>query len=250
MGIAAPDALPSDRSSIVSATYVAIALVFFFGIGLAGGAAYKLVLAEDGVLQTAVRTARAPDAPAMDPTPSPDIAVAELARIVPTAPPALALPPAPGRIATAAPAPSPAAAPIPAMPTPVAAIPPKKPMTTAKASRIAPPQIGALHAPPTATGHIAGPYRVQFGAFAGEENARRVQWAVEATGVKIEVTQAPGASGHELFYVRSSLYPDYAAAVSAAQTVQRRVQDFVNAIPIEYAILGDRTAVEQRADAR
>jgi hypothetical protein len=32
--------------------------------------------------------------------------------------------------------------------------------------------------------------------------------------------------------------------------VQRRVQDFVNAIPIEYAILGDRTAVEQRADAR
>jgi cell division protein FtsN len=241
MGIAAPDALPSDRSSIVSATYVAIALVFFFGIGLAGGAAYKLVLAEDGVLQTAVRTARAPDAPAMDPTPSPDIAVAELARIVPTAPPALALPPAPGRIATAAPAPSPAAAPIPAMPTPVAAIPPKKPMTTAKASRIA---------PPTATGHIAGPYRVQFGAFAGEENARRVQWAVEATGVKIEVTQAPGASGHELFYVRSSLYPDYAAAVSAAQTVQRRVQDFVNAIPIEYAILGDRTAVEQRADAR
>jgi cell division protein FtsN len=140
-----------------------------------------------------------------------------------------------------------------AKPTHVAAIPPKKPAVEAKAHRPAltknmgPPQTVALHPPPTGPGNAAGPFRVQFGAFANEDNARRVQWAIEATGVKVDVSQEPGPSGHALFFLRSPSYPDYASALSAAQTVQHRVQNFVNAIPIDYAIRGDRSAPEQQA---
>jgi hypothetical protein len=74
-----------------------------------------------------------------------------------------------------------------------------------------------------------------------------VQWAIEATGVKVEVSQAPGPSGHPLYFLRSPAYSDYASALSAAQTVQHRVQNFVNAIPIEYAILGDHAVLVQQA---
>jgi cell division protein FtsN len=142
----------------------------------------------------------------------------------------------------------------PAKPTPVAAIPPKKPgkpagekSMVAKEHRIAPAQTVALHPPLSAPGNVAGPYRVQFGAFANEDNARRVQWAIEATGLKVDVSQAPGPSGHLLYFLRSPSYGDYGAAVSAAQTVQHRVNGFVNAIPIEYAILGDHGGVVQQA---
>ena len=137
-----------------------------------------------------------------------------------------------------------------AKPTHVAAIPPKKPekeAMVAKAHRSSPPQAAALHPPPAAPSGATGPFRVQFGAFANEDNARRVQWAIEATGLKVEVSQEPGPSGHPLYFLRSPSYPDYASALSAAQTVQHRVEHFVNAIPIEYAIRGDRAALEQQA---
>jgi cell division protein FtsN len=144
----------------------------------------------------------------------------------------------------------------PAKPTRVAAIPPKKPekpAMVAKAHRPlannnAPAQTVALHPPPTAPGNVAGPYRVQFGAFANEDNARRVQWAIEATGLNVEVSQEPGPSGHPLYFLRSPSYSDYAAALSAAQTVQHRVNGFVNAIPIDYAILGNHSVVQQQAE--
>jgi hypothetical protein len=65
--------------------------------------------------------------------------------------------------------------------------------------------------------------------------------------VKVDVSQEPGPSGHSLYFLRSPAYSDYAAALSAAQTVQHRVENFVNAIPIDYAILGDHSTVVQQA---
>lgn len=291
MGIAVSDLL-DRRSNAASMAYTAIALVFFFGIGLAGGTAYKLLIADDdsGAQPAQVAAAQPPALPplpqtaAASPEPADDFAP-PLAHLTPTAPPALAPPPAPSpttpTIAAAppaapvtpapvAPAPVPyaeaapttpppdaaPAAPAPAAPRALAqrhAPPPKKPRLIAKATRTAPAQTVALHAPPTAPANASGPFVVQFGAFANEENARRVEWAVEATGLKVAVTQAPGSSGQMLYYLRSPAYPDYASALSAAQTVRDRVQHFVNAIPIDYAILGDhagdRTAVEQQAAA-
>lgn len=301
MGIAVPDdSEPSRRSNLASATYTAIALAFFFGVGLAGGGAYKIYFGDDAGPQVADRVSpplasHAPPAQnfAADRPNDAEKAAPDLARIEPSAPPALAPPPAPApgeatkphapsaRVTQAAPppapsAPAPQAAPAePAAPAPLpyaavtppkpdaqpetqaakpthvaAAVPPKKPekpAMVAKAHRLWPPQTAALHPPPTAPSGATGPFRVQFGAFANEDNARRVQWAIEATGLKVDVSQEPGPSGHPLYFLRSPSYPDYASALSAAQTVQHRVQGFVNAIPIEYAIRGDRSALEQQA---
>jgi hypothetical protein len=310
MGIAVPDDFESSRrSNLASATYWAIALVFFFGVGLAGGAAYKVYFGDAAGPQVADRISPPPSLsapPAIAPqnfaaTQPSDIEKAgpDLARIEPSAPPALTPPPAPlvpkkpglppPSIAQAAPPPAPpaaepapappdlmtatpyadampspapqAAAPeaAPAEPTRVAAIPPKKPekpATGAKARRAFSAkntpaenkETVALHPPPTAPGNVAGPYRVQFGAFANEDNARRVQWAIEATGLNVEVSQEPGPSGHPLYFLRSPSYSDYAAALSAAQTVKHRVNGFINAIPIDYTILGNHSVVQQQAE--
>jgi hypothetical protein len=286
---------------------MAIALVLAFGVGLGGGAAYKVYYGgEDG--NQVAQQARPSRPQIAHPAPPQNFAAtrpsdiekagSDLARIEPTAPPALMPPPAPTiptlpglptpSIVQAAPPPAPPlpepapqaeadttptvpyadATPAPeakpeapqaAKPTHVAAIPPKKPVkpatekpsTIAKAHRPAPAKIMgpaqtvALHPPPTAPGNVAGPYRVQFGAFANEDNARRVQWAIEATGLKVDVSQEPGPSGHSLYFLRSPIYSDYGAALSAAQTVQHRVNGFVNAIPIDYAILGDHGVIQQ-----
>jgi hypothetical protein len=286
MGIALSDSL-DRRSNAASLAYTAIALVFFFGIGLAGGTAYKLLIADDdsGSQPAQVAAAQPPSLPPVPQiaaaTPEPADAFApSLAHLTPTAPPALTPPPAPSPTtptiaaappaASVAPAPVPSAEAAPTTPAPAEATsaprahaappralaqhrapPPKKPRMIAKATRTAPAQTVALHAPPTAPANASGPFRVQFGAFANEDNARRVQWAVEATGLKVQVTAAPGSSGQMLYYLRSPVFADYASALSAAQTVRDRVQHFVNAIPIDYAILGDHasdhTAVEQQA---
>jgi hypothetical protein len=307
MGIAVPN-VPgsSSRPDFASAAYVAIALVLAFGVGMGGGAAYKVYFGgEDG--EQVAQQARPSRPQIAHPAPPQNFAATtpsdmatkpsdiekagpDLARIEPTAPPALTPPPAPTvpklpglppSIVQAAPPDLPVPEPAPqaeadtaptvpyadatpaleakpetqpaAKPTHVAAIPPKKPekpapekpAMIAKAHRVSPPQIVALHPPPTAPGNVAGPYRVQFGAFANEDNARRVQWAIEATGLKVDVSQEPGPSGHSLYFLRSPVYSDYGAALSAAQTVQHRVNGFVNAIPIDYAILGDHAVVQQ-----
>ncbi|HXR88450.1 MAG TPA: SPOR domain-containing protein, partial [Stellaceae bacterium] len=88
----------------------------------------------------------------------------------------------------------------------------------------------------------AGGFRVQFGAFSQEENARRLQAAIAATGLKVEVSHDQGASGHPLFFVRSPAYTDRASALSAAQGAQIRAQHLTNAIPIQYTIIADHPA--------
>jgi hypothetical protein len=297
MGIAVPDDTETRTySRFSSATWTAIALVFFFGVGLAGGGAYKIYFDDAESPQVATQVTPPPRQQIVHPqnfasnqapsTSDLDKAAPDLARIEPTAPPGLAMPPAPAipkkpglpvpAIVQAAPPPAPEPVPqaemTPALPyaettppppldtkpetqvakQPHVAVPPKKPekpTSVAKTRRTTTPQTVALHPPPSAPGNVAGPYRVQFGAFANEDNARRVQWAIEATGLKVDVSQERGPSGNALFFLRSPNYSNYATALSAAQTVQHRVQGFVNAIPIDYAILGDRSvAVQQQAE--
>ncbi|HEY1506361.1 MAG TPA: SPOR domain-containing protein [Stellaceae bacterium] len=288
------------RSNLASATVTAVALIFCFGVGLAGGAAYKVYFRDNAgpnVADLANPAAGAPAPPAApvqnfaaNASSEADKAVADSTRTDPPALPALAPPPPPTTaqaapphapsttVAQAAPnpppvpRPAPQAGPVappapasdvdfaPAMPDPppapqtarpqlAAAIPPKKPAITAKAQETPTPQTVVQHVPAAATaaGNSAPPFRVQFGVFASEDNARRMQWAIEATGLKIDVSQEQGPSGHALFFVRSPSYPDYASALSAAQTVHDRAQHLVNPVSIDYAILGNRSAPDQRA---
>ena len=307
MGIALPDSEPGGRSKLASATFTFIGLAFFFGVGLAGGAAYKIYFGEDGsprvadqanpptatpaaeppleqavaattpsAPETAAEEA-APDRPRLEasapPAPAPQVAppdASEPAMMAQAAPPAMPPTPEPAAqttsgetpaapaLAQAAPE-SPAATAPPdaqaamqaAEPAPVAALP-QKPATAAKARRPAPaktmaPSPAATHRPVAAPSDTAGHFRVQFGAFANEDNARRMEWAIEATGLKVEVGRDRGASGNPLFIVRSPSYPDRAAALSAAQAVQSRAKHLVNPVAIDYTIIPDRAAGEQHA---
>lgn len=300
MGIAVPDTGSRRRSNLASATYTVVALVLFFGVGLAGGTVYKMYFGHDAGPSVADRVSPPPSPPATPPDQPQNFAAdarsaaaaaaPDLAQIAPSAAPAVTPPPAPTSAETtkppepsatiaqvappaaelppqavagesSAPAPDASAAVAPAQPAlqpetqaagpqRIAAIAPKKPAaptTAAKAHRAAPAQAAARHTPPTAPGKAAaGAFRVQFGAFAIEENARRVQWAIEATGAKIDVSREQGPSGHALFLVRSPAYPDYASALSAAQTVQDRAKHLVNPVAIDYAIRADHPQQAQR----
>jgi len=287
MGIALPDSEPGGRSKLASATFTFIGLAFFFGVGLAGGAAYKIYFGADGpqiadALRAPTPVAAAPaqqlavDAPAMTEQAAPDPASLESAAAPaltsPTAPtveqttatPAVtaeAAPPAaspsapepaaqaasaepqPVTMAETAPA-SPAAQPElqAAEPAPVAAlVQQNKPAPAATAHRGA-PQTAALHPRAPSQSDSAGGFRVQFGAFSQEDNARRLQAEIAATGLKVEVSHDQGASGHPLFFVRSPAYADRASALSAAQGAQSRAQHLPNAISIQYTIIGDHPA--------
>ena len=194
----------------------------------------------------AAARAPAPPAPAVVPPPAP-VAVA-------SAPPPQAAPaPAPSQHAEAAP-PPPAAKPH------VAAAPAPHPAATGMPVRLAATpahpapgtQSASLQSPPAAAALAdrTGPFLIQFGAFAEEANARHVQWAIEATGLKVAVSEAKGAGGHPLYLLRSADYPDYAAAAGAAQSVREHVKKFANPIAIDYAIEADRSeTVQVQADA-
>ena len=274
MGIAVSDQPESSNEwNLASVVYTAIGLLFFFAVGIVGGAAYKIYFGD----ASAPQIAEPVSAPGPAATPAPSAQRLDAEKPMPNqaqaehAPTPTLAPPAPS-VAQAAPPSVPAPQPRPpaaipssevipnaqaetqtAKPTRDAAIPPRKPATVAQLHHPAQPQANgsrtvALHVTRAAPGNGAGPYRVQFGAFANEDNARRLQWAIEATGLKIEVTQEPDPGGHTLFFLRSPVYADYAAALGAAQTVRNRVQSFVNAIPIDYAILGDHAMVVQQAE--
>ena len=94
-----------------------------------------------------------------------------------------------------------------------------------------------------------GPVRVQFGAFAIEDNAHQIQWAVQATGLAVEITQLRTPKGRVLFYVRSQPFPDRATAVSAATTAQSKAKSFVNPVAIDYVIVSDAAKPAQQAQA-
>lgn len=282
-------ASPASRSIGVATICAAIGLAFCFIIGLAGGTAYKLWTAAAPKPQladaaTAPKAMPAPPELAAAPTPPADAETA--AKVTPSAPPsappvavaAANPPPAPPAATIAAPAPAPvahaaappASAPIheaEAAPAPPAAKPhaaaPAHPAATEKPVRLAAKaehpanpspgtQSASLQSPPAAAAlaNRPGPFLIQFGAFADEANAHHVQWAIEATGLKVDVSATKGASGHPLYLLRSADYPDYAAAAGAAQSVREHVKHFANPIAIDYAIEADHSdTVQVQADA-
>jgi cell division protein FtsN len=89
------------------------------------------------------------------------------------------------------------------------------------------------------TDAASGPIRVQFGAYAIEDNAHKTQWAVEATGMAVEVTRMPSPKGRMLYYVRSQPFSDRTAALTAASTARDKAKGFVNAEPIEFVLVDD-----------
>ena len=100
-------------------------------------------------------------------------------------------------------------------------------------------------APQSASESAIGPVRVQFGAFTLEDNAHETQWAVEATGLPVEVTQETTRKGHVLYYVRSHPFADRAAALSAAIATQQKAKSFVNPVDVDYMIVSDAAAQQQ-----
>lgn len=120
-----------------------------------------------------------------------------------------------------------------------------KPKVEAVATAQQPPKppVAAEAAPaPTAaqaSDAATGPIRVQFGAYAIEDNAHRTQWAVEATGMPVEVTRMPSPKGRMLYYVRSQPFSDRAAALTAASAARDKAKNFVNAEPIEFVLVDD-----------
>ena len=273
---------PNDRPKFESMTYTVVALVFFFGVGLAGGTAYQLLPGQEEAVQTAeadppaelmapadmMATRTAPD------TSADDRAAQDLSAIVPTAGPP-DVPQATDPVAAAPSSPlattlatrtlpdsepamtakaDPIPAPAPQKPhvaRPISAAKPsvaeRQPAPPAKKPEIAEKTDSIIHAPLTAPANAVGPYRIQFGAFANEDNARRVQWAVEASGMQVEVAHTTNSTGHLLYYLRSPSYSEYGVALSAAQTVQNTVQRFINAIPIDFVIFGDQGPPMQQA---
>ena len=240
---------PRGRSKLEAAAFTAVLMIFFFAVGLAGGA-YYLMQAPGAEPQLADSATTSP---------SFDATAQRLAQVqptahppdtVPTLPPAMPIAPAFERAAMAAPAVSVA----PSEPAPVAfaateasrTLPTPGPITKPanqatgndRSKSITSRQVAALRPPPMPA-HGAGAYRVQFGAFASEENARRIQWAIEATGMAVDVTHSPNSAGRVLYTLRSPRFPDATAAQAAADIVKDKVSRFVNPLPIEYAILGD-----------
>ncbi len=236
---------PRGRSKLEAAAFTAVLMIFFFAVGLAGGAFY-LMQAPGSEPQLADSATT---------TPSFDATAQRLAQVQPTArppdtvpnlPPDTPIAPAFERAAMAAPAASSEPAPVAfaatqasrTLATPGPSAKPVSPNTADRTKSITSRQVAALRPPPMPA-HGTGAYRVQFGAFASEENARRIQWAIEATGMAVDVTHAPNSAGRVLYTLRSPRFPDPTAAQAAADVVKDKVSRFVNPLPIEYAIMSD-----------
>jgi len=108
---------------------------------------------------------------------------------------------------------------------------------------------GAPLAPALAPEGASGPVRVQFGAFAIEDNAHQTLWAVQATGLPVEITQMTTPKGRVLYYVRSQPFANRAAAVSAATAAQDKAKGFVNPVAIDYVIVSDAAKPTQQAQS-
>jgi hypothetical protein len=177
--------------------------------------------------------------PAIIPPPIAPIAgnmTPEAAQFAPTSDPAAATPP-PDKSAATTPGKGKATA--------TGAAKPKLALAKPKAPPVKHPAALATAASPSRGAE--GPVRIQFGAFSIEDNAHRVQWTVEATGMPVEVAQLASPKGRMLYYVRSQPFPDRATALSAATTARDKAKTLVNPVAIEYIILPDATTPSQQA---
>jgi hypothetical protein len=253
--------LPKINWSVKAGVSVAL----FFAVGLAGG----------GYLQNASKPAAQaasppPQAPLANMAPAPgkpDPAPAEAPAAAPAAPP----PPTPETVAAAAAPPppplqeehaareeapieSPPAESAEADPSPPAGETPSAPAGAAKpaaaaagaASEVAhpatkPARAAATHAalrqPAARVPPGAGPFQIQFGAFANEENAKRLVRAIASSRAKPEMVRGPGRAGRPVFYVRSAVFDDAQAATDAASDAVRAAQEAKFDDKVTYVIL-------------
>ncbi|MGH7033185.1 MAG: SPOR domain-containing protein, partial [Stellaceae bacterium] len=131
--------------------------------------------------------------------------------------------------------------------------PPAKPKPSAIAAAQPPKPPAAKHVPPVAQraaeASEAGPVRIQFGAFSVEDNAHRIQWSVEATGLPVEIVRAPNRKGHMLYYVRSQPFPDHAAARSAALAARAKAKSFTQPVALDYVVVSDAAIAVMQGQA-
>jgi hypothetical protein len=265
----------SDLDWKVRAALATSGIVFFFLVGLGAGIYFYgsartevasgtaalspsvSVPAEGRLVLPTAMTAEKTVAPSPDQPPPPQAAAAlppvpgprsivppplpgtgELVAAVPAAPPPVAVP--------AASAPEPQPQPHPAPPAPAheaaatrvaLAAPPRpeaKPAPAAHAAKM-PPHAEPVH-PATAAPAASGPFRIQFGAFRREENARRLSQAITTPAMKVSVTLGKDHKGRPLYYVRSPAFADFARALAAAWDAQNTAQKQHFAEPITYLI--------------
>jgi hypothetical protein len=254
----------SDLDWRVRTALAASGIVFFFLVGLGAGTYFDrtptdspsepIVAATSGVTADHSFSLPAPvttgekTAPAPEPTPAPP-SVAQARAIVP--------PPLPPEEMTGAPpqAVTPPAVSAPAPREEAAALPPPVPHTAAptKLALAAPPRPEAkpapvpaavkpvvLHPPtihpPVPADKAGGPFRIQFGVFRHEKNARRLSEAVSTPAMKVSVIRSTDHQGHPLYYVRSPNFPEFARALAAAWDAQNAAQKLHFNEPIPYLI--------------
>lgn len=258
----------SDLDWRVRTALGASGIVFFFLVGLGAGTYFDGAPADlsSGAVAVAANSApvehslpaaapaatadRAAPAPVSEPAP----ALPPVAQAQPITPPPMPLPdetaaaaaPPQATVQPAAPAPAPqekttAAAPPPAhsaVPAKVALVVP--PPEAKPAAAPAPVKPAVLHPPqsrPTAPAATAsGPFRIQFGAFRHEENARRLSEAVSTPAMKVSVTRGKDHRGRLLYYVRSPEFSEFARALAAAWDAQNAAQKLHFDEPITYLI--------------
>jgi len=226
----------------------------------------------------AIAQATPTPAPVVAPTPAPAPAPTPAKSVTPPPPPAksqvtAAVPPQPEASSATPPSTKMASAPTPAASKPAESTPPAKPAaapdhatseavdaakppaphakpteaakapkaTVATAQPPKPPVTQPAASPASAPAATAegGSFRIQFGAYSIEDNAHRTQWAVEATGLPVEVIQAPSRKGHVLYYVRSQPFPDRAAALSAATEARDKAHKFTHPVTIDFVVMSD-----------
>lgn len=146
-----------------------------------------------------------------------------------TSEPAATPPPAPEPPQVTAPASdvppataSPARDAVPSVPQPAPAKPPALPARTFPVAK---------PVPPVSSG---GAYRIQFGAFASEENATRLSRTLSTPRMRTTVVAGQDSAGNTRYFVRSPTFPDQASALAAAEQAQARERTayFVTRLPV------------------
>jgi len=257
-----------DRLKPGNTAFTALVLAFFFLVGLGGGVLYRLLPhgSASGASPPAASNASPPQA--LEVASTPETAGASLAPRAPQVEAAASVPLTPASPEAAVPAPlsptattkqpagagtaaSPPETKAPAKSQLAAAAPPapaSKPGSAVIQTRAAPQKrAAAAEAKLAAPSGEAGPFRIQFGAFSVEDNAHRVQAAIAATGLPVEIARAPGSNGRQLFYVRSQPFADWTSATTAAAAARDRIQHSANPVAIDYVVVADRTAQQTQA---
>jgi len=138
-------------------------------------------------------------------------------------------------LAALAPTAAPPAVPAAAPPAPKPATAKTKPAVAA-AQTARKPLAGTAAAAPAGAAASRLHYRVQFGAFAIEENAEILRRAIETPKLRISITRAADNSGRVLYHVRSPAFASYDEALNAVREAQDAAKQAQFDEAVEYLI--------------